>query len=114
MVRSQWAVRPYGAWAFYAVLILATASVTLRLHLLFTSQVHPGMLVRQRARFFRWIAIAEGLLAAVLLASAALLASVRDEVAAVLVSLAIVTFASLGIIEPATTAAAGIDDREPE
>ena len=108
----KWAVRPYGAWAFYAVLILATVSVTLRLHLLFTSQVHPGMLVRHRARFFRWIAIAEVLLAAVLLASAALLASVRDEVAAVLVSLAIVTFASLGIIEPATTAAAGIDDTE--
>jgi hypothetical protein len=47
----------------------------------------------------------------VLLIAAALVAGDYDPIAAVLVTLAIVTIASLGVIEPATTAAAGIMER---
>ena len=50
------------------------------------------------------------LLALVMLGSAALVAGVSDRLAAVLVTLAVVTIASLGIVEPATTAAAGLDN----
>jgi hypothetical protein len=46
-----------------------------------------------------------------MLGSAALVAGVSDSLAAVLVTLAVVTIASLGIVEPATTAAAGLDRR---
>ena len=39
-----WAPRPYGSIAFFAVLALATISVTLRLNLLFISRVNPATL----------------------------------------------------------------------
>jgi hypothetical protein len=111
---AAWFVRPYapqpaiGALAFFGVLALATVSVTLRLNLLFTSRVHPGMLRSQRARTYSWIAGVEALLAMWLLGCAAVVAGPNDGLAAVLVTLAIVTIASLGIIEPATTQAAGL------
>jgi serine/threonine protein kinase len=103
----QWAPR-YGLLLFYGVLALATLSVSLRLNLLFTAKVHPSMLRAHRARHYPWMAGAEGALALLLLVSAALVAGPRDAIAAVLVTLAISTIASLGIIEPATTAAAGL------
>jgi hypothetical protein len=106
----QWAEhRPYGAVAFFLLLALATVSVTLRLNLLFISRVHPSTLPRHRARFFTYIAVVEAVLAMVLLGSAALVVGPHDALAAILITLAVVTFASLGIIEPATTSAAGLD-----
>ena len=109
----RWAeARPYGTIAFFLILALATVSVTLRLNLLFVSRVHPTALARHRARFFVHMAVAEGVLAMVLLASAALVAGPYDGMAALLVTLAVVTLASLGIIEPATTAAAGIKETQ--
>jgi hypothetical protein len=53
-----------------------------------------------------FVFIAECLLALLLLVSAAFVAGPQDTIAAVLVTLAIVIVASLGVIEPATTAAA--------
>jgi hypothetical protein len=106
----RWAEhRPSGAVAFFLLLALATVSVTLRLNLLFISRVHPSTLPRHRTRFFTYIAAVEAILAMVLLGSAALVAGSNDVLAAILVTLAVVTFASLGIIEPATTSAAGLD-----
>ncbi len=107
----QWAGPPYGSWAFYTTLVLATASVTLRTNLLFAARVYPAKIVEHRARLYPVIAAAEALLTAVLLISAALVAGPHDATAALLVSVAIVTIASLGMIEPATTAAAGIDGK---
>jgi hypothetical protein len=95
---------------FLAVLALATAAVTLRLNLLFTARIHPAMLRRHRHQLFRWIAIAEATIAAFLLAAAAMIAEVRPATSAILVSLAIVMLASLALIEPATTAGAGLRD----
>jgi len=108
----RWAEpRPFGAIAFFVILALATISVTLRLNLLFISRIHPASLARHRARFYSYIAATEALLAMVMLGSAALVAGNYDGMAAVLVTLAVVTFASLGIIEPATTTAAGIEEK---
>ena len=104
-----------GSIAFFVILALAAISVTLRLNILFISRVHPATLVRHRARWFTYIAATEALLAMVMLASAALVAGDYDGMSAVLVTLAVVTIASLGIIEPATTAAAGLDEtKRPE
>jgi hypothetical protein len=108
----QWAPR-YGVLLFFAVLALATMSVSLRLNLLFTSRVHPAILAAHLARHYPWMAGAEGGLAMLLLVSAALVAGPRDAMAALLVTLAIATIASLGIIEPATTAAAGLTGDSP-
>ena len=104
--------RPLGSIAFFLILALATISVTLRLNLLFISRVHPTSLAQHRARLYTYIAGAEALLALVMLACAALVAGDYDWLAAVLVTLAVVTVASLGIIEPATTSAAGLNWRQ--
>ena len=111
-----WFVRPalgptFRTQMFLTVLALATAAVTLRLNLLFTVRVHPGMLLRQRSKLFRWIALAEGAIALLLLAAAATIADARPATAAILVSLAIVMVASLALIEPATSGGAGLENR---
>jgi hypothetical protein len=108
--------RPYGMPVFYAALALATASVTLRLNLLFTAQVHRAMLATHRARLFRWIAGAESLLTLLMLGASAAVSESHPIVAGILVTLAIVMIASLAVIEPATTGGAGLypsADREP-
>jgi hypothetical protein len=106
----RWAEsRPIGATMFFLLLALATISVTLRLNLLFISRVQPASLAVHRARLFPYIAVTESLLAIVLLGSAALVAGGYDGMSALLVTLAVVTAASLAIIEPATTTAAGLD-----
>ena len=101
--------RRIGTWVFFGALALATAAVTLRLNLLFTARIHPGMLALQRARLFRWIAAAELCLAGLMLGSAVTVSDVGSVVASFLVSLAIVMVASLTLIEPATTTAAKLD-----
>jgi predicted Ser/Thr protein kinase len=107
-----WITRPYGSALFLATLMLATISVTLRLNLSFTSLVHPVTLVEHRARLFPAIIVADGLLAVALLGTAARLAGDYDEVAAVILCVAVVILASLALIEPATTRAAGLLPRD--
>jgi uncharacterized membrane protein len=94
-------------------LALATISVALRLNLFFASRVHPETLVAQRTRVFPAIAVLDTLLAGSLLAAAiALNACDHDGLAAIFVALAAVMLASLSLIEPATTAAAGLNRPE--
>jgi hypothetical protein len=104
----EWSGRGVASWMFFAVLALATAAVTLRLHLLFISRVHTGMLAAHRARLFPWIAAAEGTLGAILLASAVIIGAEHEATTAVLISLVIIIAASLTVIEPATTREAGL------
>jgi len=104
----KWVARPYGSTLFLVALTVATVSVTLRLNLFFTSRVHPGMLIEQRDRSFSAIAFADVALAVLLLAAAALIAGDHDEISALFLSVSIVVLASLGLIEPATTRAAGL------
>ena len=99
---------PYGRWIFLGVLALATIAVTLRLNLLFTSRVHASRSRRTAPQLFPWIAVAEVVLAAVLLVSALHLGADADITAAPLLSIALVLVASLAIIEPATTSGAGL------
>ena len=111
-----WFVRRWngnGSWLFLAVLALATISVTIRLNLVFTSRVNLPHLRDHLRRFYRTMAAVEATLGVVLLAAAGLVAGGSDALASVLVTLAVATMASLGVIEPATTAAAGIDE-EPD
>ena len=106
-----WAIRhwmnpPYGSGMFLVTLTLATISVTLRLNLWFTSRVDPDMLVDHRARLYPAIVFSDVLLSLALLTVAALIAGTHDTVAALLVSIAVATLASLALIEPATTKSA--------
>ena len=103
--------RPLGTWIFYAVLALATAAVTLRLNLVFTSRVHAEMLPHQHSSLYRWILAAEAGLAVLLLAIALLIGQDHEAYAALFISLAIVIAASLAIIEPTTTRGAGLGKR---
>jgi hypothetical protein len=102
----KWPPAPYGTWIFFAVLALATISVTLRLNLIFASRIHPDTLGPHRRRLFPAIAAADALLAGVLLVAAAAIAGAHDEMAALLLVAAIVLLASLSLVEPATTRAA--------
>ncbi len=103
-IRSAgWIGRPYGSVLFLTTLMLATVSVALRLNLWFTSRVHPDELVSHRARLFPAVVAADALIAIALLAAAAFIAGDHDEVAALLVTVAVATLASLALIEPATT-----------
>jgi hypothetical protein len=103
--------RPLGTWIFYAVLALATAAVTLRLNLVFTSRVHAEMLPHHHASLYRWILAAEAGLVVLLLSIALVIGHDHEAYAALFISLAIVIAASLAIIEPTTTRGAGLGGR---
>jgi hypothetical protein len=103
-----WLGRPAGTWMFFVILALATASVTLRLNLLFTSRVHPSTVAIHRQQMFPWIASAEAILAMLLLGTAADISYEHEATAALLICLAIILAASLAVIEPATTRSAGL------
>jgi hypothetical protein len=112
MVALAWAVRaeigaPNGSRIFFAVLALATISITARLNLLFTSRVHPVSLAHQRSLVFPWVPWIDAALAALMIA-AALALDDRDALAGLLITLGTVIVASIVLIEPATTRAAGI------
>ena len=100
--------RTAGIRLFLAVLALSTVAVTIRLNLLFTSRVNFSHLGAHRRRLYRPLAIVEVSLGALLLIGAAFVAGETDALASILVTLAVATVASLGVIEPATTAAAGV------
>ena len=104
-----WIGRPYGSWLFFLSLALATVSVTLRLNLAFTARVHPALLPAQRRRVFPALPLVDSSLAVLMIVAATRLAEAHDEVAGLLIGLGIVTLASVTLIEPATTRAAGIE-----
>jgi hypothetical protein len=103
--------RPYGGLLFFLCVAGAVISVTIRLHLMFTGQVHPGMLRAQRARVFPILLGIDSALALAMAAAAARLAwaGAPDEVAGLCLSLGIVTIASIALIEPNTTRAARLN-----
>lgn len=109
----HWVGRPYGSRLFLASLTVATISVALRLNLFFASRVHPETLMEHRARVFPAIAVLDTLVAGSLLVAAAIMAGDHDAIAAILVALAAAMLASLSLIEPATTAAAGLTRSRP-
>ena len=107
-----WALRPWigppnGSRLFFAALVLATMSITVRMNLIFTSRVHPANLRRQRALVFPWIIAVDAALA-VLMIAAGLALEDQDAVAGLVMALSTVILLSLAFIEPATTRAAGL------
>ena len=104
----HWVGRPNGSRLFLVSLTLATISVALRLNLFFASRVHPETLMDHRVRVFPAIAVLDTLLAGSLLVAAAIMAGDHDGIGAIFVAVAAVMLASLSLIEPATTAAAGL------
>jgi serine/threonine protein kinase len=94
-----------GSWVFLVVLVLATITTTLRLHLWFVSQVHPAGLLALRGRVLRWIVACESLLLTALLATGIALSGPHDATAAQFVVTALLLLLSLIVIEPATTRA---------
>jgi serine/threonine-protein kinase len=103
-MRRQW-IGPYGSLTFLLVLVLATVSTTLRLHMWFVSQVHPPLLGTLRARILGWVVTFEALLLTILLGIGIMFAGQHDGTAAQLVVFALLLLLSLIVIEPATTRA---------
>jgi serine/threonine protein kinase len=100
--------RRTGTWIFFLSLALATVAVTLRLNLLFTAKVHPAALSTHWTKLIRWITGAEAALGILMLATGIAANESRPILAGVLLCVAIVMMASLTLIEPATTTAAGL------
>lgn len=103
-IRRGW-IGPYGSWIFLAVLVLATITTTLRLHMWFVSQVHPATLGVLRGRVLRWVVVCEAVLLAFVLGIGLAIAGPHDGTAAQLVVVALLLLLSLIVIEPATTRA---------
>jgi hypothetical protein len=94
-----------GSPAFVTALAAGTTTVTLRLHLLFTSLVHAGSLRAIHRRSLPWIGIAEVVLAGVAGWAGSALVGAHEGTAAALIVMALVLVLSLAVIEPATTRA---------
>ena len=95
----------YGSPVFLIVLVLATISTTLRLHMWFVSQVHPASLIPLRARVLRWVFLCESLLVGILMGLGIVISGPNDGTAAHLIVTALLLLLSLIVIEPATTRA---------
>jgi hypothetical protein len=102
--RKPW-IGAAGSWVFLAVLVLATITTTLRLHLWFVSQVHPASLLVLRSRVLRWLIGAESLLILILFGFGAALTWGHEWTAAQVIVTALLLLLSLIVIEPATTRA---------
>lgn len=104
---------PWGSALFLTSLVLATISVTLRLHLLFASHVQPMTLPARRTRLLRSIAGLEGALLLVLFGIGVAVSGNHDAMSAWLIVTAVLHLVSLAVIEPATSAAA-LGDAAPD
>jgi hypothetical protein len=102
-------VRPwigrYGSTVFLTVLVLATITTTLRLHMWFVSQVHPAALMALRGRVLGWIFLCESLLVGILMGLGVVISGPHDGTATHLIVTALLLLLSLLVIEPATTRA---------
>jgi predicted Ser/Thr protein kinase len=105
MARGDLASRT-GRLLFLGGLIAAIAAIVLRLHLWFMHRVHPADWPRQHDFAVRWIRLADGLFAGVLLAAAVAVVDGNGTLAAVLGGSAAGVIVAAWVIEPASAAAA--------
>ena len=103
-IRRPW-IGPHGSPVFLLVLVLATTSTTLRLHMWFVSQVQPALLAALRARVLRWVVVFESVMLTLLMGIGITFSGAHDGTAAHLVVTALLLLLSLIVIEPATTRA---------
>jgi serine/threonine protein kinase len=107
-IAHSWMGKPRGSIVFLAILVSATIATTIRAHLWFTARVHADTLAAHRRRVFPWLAACEGAIAALTATAGLLVAGNHDATAAWLFIIALLTFISLVVIEPATTRAAAL------
>jgi len=99
--------RPVYGVLFLALVAAAALATTMRLHLVFTSIVHPGRLASERHRSHVWIRLADWLMSLLLLVAAGVaLVGERLWIGAVLATVAACGTVAFLLIEPATTDAA--------
>jgi hypothetical protein len=103
--RVRQMIGAYGSVVFLVVLVLATITTTLRLHMWFVSQVHPASLMALRGRVLVWVVFCESLLIGILMGLGIVISGPNDGTAAHLIVTALLLLLSLLVIEPATTRA---------
>ncbi|HEX9637567.1 MAG TPA: serine/threonine-protein kinase [Acidobacteriota bacterium] len=118
MAWSAWQVKEWKPGAvtlglFFAAVLCAAVSGTLRLHLLFTARHQGVSLARQLRRVQAWMRRCDWTFTAVLAAMAAALATARPLAAALIAAAAIVYLIVFIVIEPATTRAAFSGRKRP-
>jgi len=94
---------PWGSTAFVIVLVAATVAVTLRLHLWFTSIVHPQALGDLRKRSLGAAFAAECILTLTIAAGGTMLVASHLVTAVWLIVTALLLLLSMIVIEPSTT-----------
>lgn len=94
---------PWGSTAFVIVLVAATVAVTLRLHLWFTSIVHPQALRDLRKRSLTAAFAAECILMLTIAAGGTMLVASHLITAVWLIVTALLLLLSMVVIEPSTT-----------
>ena len=101
-----WVEAPLGSYLFFATLIAVGVAGSLRFHLWFTQRFNPAEIRAQRAQVFPWIRGADCLFVLVLLVATAVILVDHAVWATFIGSIAIGSFLSFLIFEPATTRAA--------
>jgi serine/threonine protein kinase len=102
----QWTPSGLGPPLFFAALIAALATATLRLHLWFASRYYPQEWPAQWRRARGWLGAGDALYAATLLGAGATVMPGHRVTAAILTAAAVAMLVSSTLIEPATTRAA--------
>jgi hypothetical protein len=111
MLYPMWIMRAWlptaaGAALFFALLSVVVAGVSLRWHVWFSSRVYPGELNAQRARLSPWILALDLGFTALVGAGGVAVSGDHNEIAALCATVAIASFISCRVIEPATARAA--------
>jgi predicted Ser/Thr protein kinase len=95
-----------GNAVFVAVLAAAIVSVTLRLHLWFTSRFYPAELGWTRSRATVWMLVSDAIFAIGLVVAGVLVGDARPVLAVIEIAVAVGAAAAFAVVEPATTRAA--------
>jgi len=103
---AAWVGQPIRYALFAAVLALAVADGTIRVHLLFVESQAPGVIVRQLARTRPWIMRIDLMLALIVTLAASRVVGEHQATGTFLLALSVGMAVAAWVIEPATTEAA--------
>jgi hypothetical protein len=103
---AAWVGQPLRYTLFAAVLALAVADGTMRVHLLFVERQTPAAIVRQLARTRPWLTRLDLVLALVVTLAASRVVEAHQAVGTFLLAVSVGMAVAAWVIEPATTEAA--------
>jgi len=103
---AAWVGQPIRYALFAAVLALAVADGTIRVHLLFVESQAPGVIVRQLARTRPWLMRLDLMLALIVTLAASRVVGEHQAAGTFLLALSVGMAVAAWVIEPATTEAA--------